>query len=134
MRLNKCRSFTGIVLALVLSMGVTGCAVPIILAVGAGAVGGYAVSRDTFEGTTSKSQDELWEAAYRVASIMGTVEDNDRKRGEMTARINGVTVNIMIVPVNLTTTKLRIKARKGIFPRIGIAQEVYAKIMNQIEQ
>ncbi|MBI4309908.1 MAG: hypothetical protein HY591_06215 [Candidatus Omnitrophica bacterium] len=121
-------------LVLMLSFSFAGCAAPIILAIGAGAVGGYAVSRDTFEGTTAKGQDEIWEAAYRVVSIMGSPEDNDRKRGEMTARINGVNVTVTIMPVNLTTTKLRIKARKWIFPRIGVAQEVYAKIMNQTEE
>ena len=115
-------------------MGNSGCFAPIVLAVGAGAVGGYAVSRDTFEGTTAKGQDEIWEAANRVASIMGAIQDNDRKRGEMSARINGTNVTITIMPVNLTTTRLRIKARKGIFPRIGVAQEVYSKIMTQTEQ
>jgi len=134
MRLNKSRPFAGIVLALILSFGVTGCAIPIILAVGVGAVGGYSVSRDTFEGTTAKGQDEIWEAATRVASIMGALDDNDRKRGEMTARISGAKVTIIIMPVNLTTTRLRIKARKGIFPAISVAQDVYAKIMNQTEQ
>lgn len=127
-------SFIAIVLIGLLGMPLSGCAVPIILAVGAGAVGGYAVSRDTFEGTTAKGQDEIWQAAFRVASIMGTVDENDRKRGEIVAHINGATVNIVVFPINLTTTKLRIKARKGIFPRIGVAQDVYAKIMNQTEQ
>ena len=65
---------------------------------------------------------------------MGTMEESDRKRGEVTARVYGTTVNVTIVPVSLTTTKLRIKARKGIFPRVGVAQEVYAKILNQTEQ
>ena len=74
-----------------------------------------------------------WEASIRVASIMGEMQDNDRKRGEMAARINGANVQIIIIPINLTNTKLRIKARKGIFPRIAVAQEVYAKIINQLE-
>jgi len=122
------------VLALALCVGAGGCAIPIILAVGAGAVGGYAVSRDTFEGTTSRSQDELWESSSRVLSIMGSLEDNDRKSGQLSAIVNGARVTVTILPVNLTTTKLRIKARKGIFPRIATAQDVYAKIMNQMEQ
>ena len=130
---NRSRSkINALALTLALSIGTGGCAVPVILAVGA--VGGYSVSRDTFEGITSKSQDELWDTSVKVASIMGSVESNDRKRGEISARISGANVLITIVPVNLTTNKLRIKARKGIFPRIGVAQEVYAKIMNQLEQ
>ncbi len=116
-----------------LLLSAQGCVPPVFLAVGAGAVGGYAVSRDTFEGITTRGQEEIWEAAYHVVSIMGTVDDSNRKRGEIFARINGVGVTITMLPVNLTTTKLRIKARKGIFPRIGIAQDVYAKIMSQLE-
>jgi hypothetical protein len=52
----------------------------------------------------------------------------------MAARINGAMVHIIVFPVNLTTTKLRVKARKGIFPSIGVAQDVYAKIINQLDQ
>ncbi len=122
------------VLCLALCFGASGCAVPVIAAAGAGIVGGYALGRDTFEGITARGQDEIWEAAFRVISIMGSTEDNDRKQGVMSARINGARVTVTIIPVNLTTTKLRIKARQGIFPRIGIAQEVYAKIINQLEQ
>ena len=118
----------------VFAVWMCGCAPLIVAAVGAGAVGGYSVSRDTFEGITNRSQDEIWEAAYRVVSIMGSPEDNDRKQGVMSARINSARVTVSIMPVNLTTTKLRIKARQGIFPRIGTAQEVYAKIINQLEQ
>ncbi len=126
--------FASIVLAVALCTAVGGCVAAPIILVGMGAVGGYAISRDTFEGTTSKSQDELWDAAMRVASIMGTMDENNRKRGEIYARINGVNVDITVVPVNLTTTKLRVKARAMMFPRIGVAQDVYAKIMNQTDQ
>lgn len=119
-------------LVLVLVVSAAGCAAPLLF-IGAGAVGGYAVSRDAFEGITAKGQEEIWDAAYKVASIMGTIEEDNRHSGQMIARINGVRVTITLMPVNLTTTKLRIKARKGIFPRIGIAQEVYAKINTQLE-
>ena len=120
-------------LALAMVMSTTGCAA-LFLAAGAGAVGGYAVSRDTFEGVTAKSQEEIWDAAKRVMSIMGSVEEDNRHSGQMIARVSGATVTLTLVPVNLTTTKIRIKARKGIFPRIGTAQEVYTKIINQLEE
>ena len=130
----KFNPFLRLFLAITLMITSAGCAIPIILAVGAGAMGGYAISRDTFEGITSKGQDEIWTSANRVASIMGIIEENDRKRGDLIARIYGVTVTITVVPVNVTTSKLRVKARKGIFPRIGVAQEVYSKIMAQLDQ
>jgi hypothetical protein len=104
-----------------------------IVAGGVGAVGGYALSRDTFEGMTSQGQDEIWDAAQKVASIMGTVTEERRKQGELYATVQGANVTITIIPVNLTTTKLRVKARKTMFPRIGIAQEVFTKIIAQLE-
>lgn len=127
MRLSH--QLTKAITAVLLVTSLSGC-VPIVLAVGA--VGGYAVSRDTFEGVTSKSQDELWDASQKVLSIMGTLGESNRNRGEMVGRVNGADVTITLLPVNLSTTKIRIKARKGILPRVGIAQEVYTKIMNQL--
>ena len=106
----------------------------VLVAVGAGAVGGYSVSRDTFEGVSAKGQDEIWDAANQVLAIMGEIKDSDRKGGAITAMVTGVKVTVSIIPVSLTATKLRVKARKSIFPRIAIAQDVYAKIMRQLEQ
>lgn len=122
-----------LVLTFLVIIGFTGCVPASIVLVGAGAVGGYSISRDTFEGNTSKSQEELWDAATKVLSIMGSMDYNDRKRGEITGRINGSRVWVTIIPVNMSTTKLRIKARRGIFPSIGTAQEYYSKVLNQLE-
>src|ERR1700679_2803066 len=106
----------------------------VFLVVGSvGAVGGYAISRDTFEGVSSKGQEELLTAAHKVLSIMGTITDERAKDGEIVATVNGNHVTVDIIQINLTTSKLRVKARNGIFPRVGAAQEVYTKIMNQLE-
>lgn len=101
---------------------------------GVGAVGGYAVSRDTFEGVTSKGQEELLAAAHKVLSIMGAITDERPKDGEIKAMVYGNHVTVDVIQINLTTSRLRVKARNGIFPRIGIAQEVYTKTMNQLEE
>lgn len=121
-------------LSTLLIFSLAGCVPMVFVAVGAGAVGGYAVSRDTFEGVSAKGQDEIWDAANHVLPIMGEVKDSDRKAGTLHAVVSGVNVMVSIIPVNLTTTKLRVKARKSIFPRIAIAQDVYTKIMHQLEQ
>ena len=127
-------SLIRIVLAFFLTVSLAGCVPMVLVAVGAGAVGGYAVSRDTFEGISAKGQDEIWEAANNVLGIMGEVRNNDRKSGSIAAVVNGVNVTVSVIPISLTATKLRVKARKAIFPRIAIAQDVYAKIMHQLEQ
>ncbi len=64
---------------------------------------------------------------------MGTITDERPKDGEIKATVNGNRVTVDIIQINLTTSKLRVKARNAIFPRIGAAQEVYTKIMNQME-
>ncbi len=103
-------------------------------AVAVGAVGGYAVSRDTFEGVQNKGQEEIWDAAHTVLSIMGTINQDSRKQGEINATVYGASVTVTVMAVNLTTTKLRVKARKALLPRIGLAQDVYTKIINQLER
>ena len=100
---------------------------------GAGAVGGYAVSQDTFEGVSAKGQEELVTAAHKVLAIMGTITDDKPKDGEIVALVSGAHVTVTVVQINLTTSKLRVKARKDLLPCRSIAQEIYTKIMNQLE-
>jgi hypothetical protein len=121
-----------ICLAVFLCVFSSGCVFIIVGA--AGAVGGYAVTRDTFEGVSSKSQEELLASAHKVMSIMGTILNERPKDGEIVGTVYGAHVTIDVVQINLTTSRLRVRARKLIFPRIGIAQEIYTKIMNQLEQ
>ncbi len=122
-----------LVLAFMVLAGLTGCVAAPIVLVGAGVVGGYAISRDTFEGNTNKSAEELWDTANKILGIMGSIDLSDRKRDELSGHVNGATVWITVIPINSSTTKLRIKARKNLLPAIGIAQDVYAKILNQLE-
>ena len=128
------QSFFRLLLSSFLIASMAGCVPLVLVAVGAGAVGGYAVSRDTFEGVSSKGQDEIWDASTHVLTIMGEVKDSDRKGGMISAVVSGVNVTVTVVPISLTATKLRIKARKSIFPRIATAQDVYTKIIHQLEQ
>jgi len=100
---------------------------------GAGAVGGYAVSQDTFEGVSGKGQEELVTAAHKVLAIMGAITDERPKEGEVVATVDGARVTVEVIQINLTTSKLRVKARKDLLPCRSIAQDVYTKIMNQLE-
>ena len=120
-----------IVLVVICCAFSSGCV--FLLVGGAGAVGGYAITRDTFEGVSSKGQEELMTAAHKVLSIMGTITDERPKDGEIVAKVNGNHVTVEVIQINLTTSKLRVKARNGIFPRVGVAQDIYTKIMNQLE-
>ena len=101
---------------------------------GAGAVGGYAVTQDTFQGISSKGQEELMTAAHKVLSVMGTITDERPKDGEVVATVYGNHVVVDVMQISLTTSKLRVKARKDLLPSRAVAQEVYTKIINQLEQ
>ena len=126
--------FARLFLSVFLISSLAGCIPMVLVAVGAGAVGGYAVSRDTFEGVSAKGQDEIWDAANHILAIMGEVKNNERKNGSIDALVSGVKVTVNIIPISLTATKIRVKARKSIFPRIVVAQDVYTKIIHQLEQ
>ncbi len=110
----------------------SGCWVVVIG--GAGAVGGYAATQDTFEGVSAKGQEELMDAAHKVLSVMGTINKENAKDGIIDATVYGNHVTVTVVQINLTTSKLRVKARKDLLPSRAIAQEVYTKIINQLEQ
>lgn len=108
----------------------TGC---IYLIVGGlGAVGGYVVSPDTVEGLTENDSLTVWEAAYEIVSIMGTIQAEQEDAGILNANISGALVTISIVPINQTTTKLTVKARKNYLPKISTAQDVFVKIMDRL--
>ena len=94
--------FLKTVLLCALTAFASGCTV--LVAGGVGAVGGYALSRDTFEGVNGKGQDEIWDAAHKVAAIMGAINEEQSKEGVMDATVYGAHVTISIIPVNLTTT------------------------------
>jgi hypothetical protein len=50
------------------------------------------------------------------------------------ARINNARITVTITNLNASTTKLSIKARKSFIPKVDIAQDVYTKIIKQMEQ
>ena len=121
-----------VVLCGALAFSVCGC---VYLVVGTvGALGGYIVSPDTVEGITGNDKDALWDAAIDVISIMGLVEDKQKSSGIILAKVNNAKVTITISPLSQSTIKLSVKARKSFLPKISIAQDVFVKIMSQVNE
>ncbi|MEI6438497.1 MAG: hypothetical protein WCO69_07100 [Candidatus Omnitrophota bacterium] len=126
------RILMNVVIALAIAGASSGC---IYLAVGAvGVVGGYVVSPDTVEGTTSHTTEECWDAAKQIVGVMGQVVGDSANGSQMEATINGAKVTITLSAINLSTTKLSVKARKAFMPKIDVAQDVYTKIINSMEK
>lgn len=115
-----------------LSFSMSGC---IYLAVGGlGAIGGYVISPDTVEGVTENDRMLVWDSAVEVLSIMGVIEEQVEGSGRLIANITGTKVTVYLIPINDTTLKVQVKARKLRMPRIATAQEVLFKIMTNVNE
>ena len=101
---------------------------------GLGALGGYVVSPDTVEGYTSLSEEDLWDEAVNVISIMGVISEKKEDSGIILAKVQGAKVTATIQPVGTASVKITIKARKAFFPKIRIAQDIYIKIMSNLQE
>lgn len=110
----------------------SGCGVVIVA--GLGALGGYVISPDTVEGIVGYSEDELFASAGDVLSVMGTVSERSKSMGEFSAMVSGVRVTVNVIPQSRTSTKLKVKARKWIFPKVAVAQDVYMKTVRRLQE
>ncbi len=119
-------------LLLTLPLGVGGCGV--VLIAGLGALGGYAITPDTVEGVTGYGEQELYASANDILAIMGTVSEQSKSGGHIVAQVNGAKVTLDLIPASKNSTKLRVKARRGMFPKMAIAQDVYMKIVRRLQE
>ncbi len=111
-------------------IGVSGC-VPLIIGGTVGAVGGYAISKDTVQGETDISYDRLWDAALTVSRIRGQIKVEDRIKGYIELTAESSRVYIRLVRITEATTRLRVQARKYHFPNMNLAQDIFIKIMER---
>lgn len=129
--LKKKISLSLIMLSLI-TFSIQGC---VYLVVGGiGAVGGYIVSPDTVEGITENDSITVWETAYEVISIMGTIQEEQQEGGLILATVSGAKVTVSILPLNQSTVKVTVKARKAYLPKISTAQDVFVKIMSRLNE
>ena len=126
------KSISKFFLLLILLTPLTGCVWLVVG--GVGALGGYIISPDTIEGVSRMPQGELWDASGKVLSIMGTIEEKNRDAGEIKALIQGAKITVTLTPLNKSTTTVRVKARKAFLPKIALAQDVYIKILEYLDE
>ena len=119
-------------LLMLLSVSVSGC---VVLAVGAGAAGGYAISRDTIEGFTDKDFEHVWQVAMEVLKKQGMIELADKNSGKISVRIEDSEVKFESEQVTSRSVRIRVKARKywNAFPAMHLAQRIYTLIVNEIK-
>lgn len=131
-RFSLGKKFLISVMFLSLVMSSAGC---VYVAVGGlGVLGGYVVSPDTVEGVISiKDYDEVWDAVIETVSVMGIIEDKSEAGGVVNAKINGAKVTVKVIRMTSSATKLSIKARKALLPKVRIAQKIYVKVVNYLD-
>lgn len=98
-----------------------------------GAVGGYAVTRDTIQGEYDASYQRAWKAALQTCNTLGVIVNRDTNKGMIEATVDRAKVKVEITQMTPEATRIKVKARKGIFPRIGTAQNVFVKIVQQLK-
>ena len=114
------------------SVALSGC---IYLVVGGiGAMGGYIASPDTVEGVTEHETDLVWDTAVDVMSIMGLIEEQNEEGGVILANVSGAKVTVKLISLSPNVTKLSVKSRKAYLPNISLAQDIYVKIMDRVNQ
>lgn len=111
-------------------LSISGCA-PLIIGSAVGALGGYAVSKDTIEGETDKNYDSLWEAALTVSKIRGQIKYENKTKGYIESEAESSKVYIRLIRLTVSATRLRVSARKYHFPNMILAQDIFVKIMEQ---
>ncbi len=108
----------------------SGC-MPLII--GASALGGYAISKDTIQGEVDNTFNTAWDAAIRVADIMGVIKVEDKEKGAIALTIGSNNVNIKVIDLTRATSRLRVSARtRYLIPNITLAQKVFIKIIQQL--
>ena len=111
------------------SLGLSGC--PVIL-VGAGAAGGYALSKDSVKNHFDLSKDKVYNRSLDVAKKMGQVTLEDSKNGLIKAHIKDADVTITVKQVTKKSVALKVSARdKVLLPKVDVAQEVYTAIIEK---
>jgi len=113
-------------------LSMSGC-LPLMVGGAAGALGAYAVGKDTIQGDTDKPYDSLWNAALTVSRIRGTIKQEDSQKGYIELEAQRSQVWIRLIRLTHSTTRLRILARKYHLPDIGLAQDMYVKIMEEVK-
>lgn len=123
----KSRIFAFLLFLSVVLPVLSGCVV--LIAGSVGAIGGYAVTRDTIQGEYDIRYQNVWKSAVQICNTLGTVTTRDTDRGVIVVMIDRAKVRVEVTQITPNATRIKVKARKGIFPRMGTAQDVFVKIV-----
>ncbi|MDI6759177.1 MAG: hypothetical protein QMD94_05860, partial [Candidatus Omnitrophota bacterium] len=119
-------------LFILLSTFLMGC-VPLMVGATVGALGGYAISKDTVCGETDRPYESLWSSAMIVSKIRGKIRQEDKTRGYIEFEVDSSLVRINVIKLTRTTNRLKISARKYGFPNLSLSQDLFVKILEEVK-
>jgi hypothetical protein len=125
----KKKTFFCLLLPLVL-LNISGC-VPLIVGSAVGALGGYAVSKDTIQGDADKPYELLWNSAVTVAGYRGTIKEESAAGGYIELEAESSRVWVRLIRLTRATSRLRVSARRHHLPNVALAQDIFVKIMEE---
>jgi hypothetical protein len=99
---------------------------------GLGAVGGYAVTRDTVQGEYDANYDKAWKKSQEICQSLGTVTSRSSAKGVVDAEVDRARVRVEVTQLTPEAIRVKVKARKGIFPKMETAEKVFVKIVQQL--
>ena len=115
------------------SFAFSGCGAAVLL--GAGAAGGYALSKDSVKNHFDLSKDRVYKTSLGVVKEMGQVTLEDGKNGKIQAKVKEADITITVKPLTKKTVELKVSGRnKFKMPAVDVAQEVYTKIVERLEK
>ncbi len=107
-----------------------GC-VPLVF-VGAGAVVGYAVSRDSVTLDMDRPADKVWAACTEEVRRSGRIKREDRPNGRLEGQIQKADIVISMEPLTEATVRVVIRARKNLLPQLEVAQKLAVAIARRV--
>ena len=110
----------------------SGCA---LLLVGAGAAGGYAISKDSVKNNFDLPPSHVYRVSRDVLEEEGIVTTGDEDHGLLKGTVAGATVTITVKPLTRKTVELKVKARDTslLLPKVDVAQAIYTKILERLD-
>ena len=107
----------------------SGCA-PLIIGGAIGAVGGYAISKDTVQVDIDKPYDSLWASAVSVSDARGIIRLEDPARGRIELDAEKSKVRINITRLTKLASRIRVSARKYHLPNISLAEDICMRVID----
>ena len=97
---------------------------------GAGAAGGYAISKDAVKNVFDVPREQVYAQSLATVQEMGLVKLEDRIHGLIKADVQDAHVTITIKQVTKNTVELTLRGRNSLLmPKVDVAQDVYSKII-----